>query len=111
MLSYYEVEWTDENGKARKGTAQAINGIHTEELLREHFNTHKVFGPNANITSIRKITDSAQQAEAQAARPTLPAEVVKNIQVAENAGGVSPGGGQPAAEAFPPASQPAPAQA
>lgn len=85
MLTFYEVEYTDPDGKPHKAMTQAVNGLHTEDKLREHFALHRQFGEGATITSIKKLTDSAEQAAAQATRPPLPAEVVKNIQTAETA--------------------------
>ena len=112
--SFWDIEYTDPDGKPKKARTQSVNGLHTEELLREHLDKHRQFGDGASITKITKLTDSAELAAAQASRPgDLPANIVKNIQAAENAGGVSPGGGQTAAQAFPPAAdtpQPAPAQ-
>lgn len=106
--SFWDIDYTDPDGKPKKARTQAVNGLHTEELLREHLEKHRQFGEGATITGITKLTDSAELAAAQASRPgDLPAQVVKNIQAAENAGNVSPGGGQSAAQAFPAA----PAQA
>lgn len=104
MLTYWDIEYTDPDGKPKKVRTLAVNGLHTEDAIREHIAKHKQFG-DAPITKLTKVTDSAELA---AGLPgNLPAEVVKNIQAAENAGGVSPGGGQSAAQAFPTA----PAQA
>lgn len=85
MLTFYEVEYTDPDGKPHKAMTQAVNGLHTEDKLREHFALHKQFGEGANITSIKKLTDSATIATAEASRPPLPAEIVKNIQAQETA--------------------------
>lgn len=97
MTSYYDIEYTDENGTARKARMQSVNGVHTEELIREWIDTRKTFGDRAEVTKIAKITDSAQIAATAASRPPLPPAIVKNIQAAENAAAA----GQPAAEAFP----------
>lgn len=108
MLSFYDIEYTDPDGKPKKARTQAVNGLHTEELLREHFDRHKQFGAGAVVNKITKLTDSAQVAAAAASRPELPSAVVKQIQAAENA--ASPPTAEPAPPA-PNASQPAPAQA
>jgi len=89
--SFFDIEYTDPDGKPRKARTQAVNGLHTVELLQEHFDRHKQFGAGAKITKITKLTDTAQLAEAAATRPELPPDIIRNIQAAENAGGVSPG--------------------
>ena len=90
MLSFYDIEYTDPDGRPKKARTQAVNGLHTEELMREHFAKHNQFGKGAVITKITKLTDSAQLAEAAASRPSdIPPAIVKQIQDAENAGGVT----------------------
>lgn len=112
MLTYWDIEYTDpDSGKPKKVRTLAVNGLHTEDAIREHIVKHKQFG-DAPITKLTKVTDSAELAAAAASRPgDMPAEVVKNIQAAETAANTPT---QSAASAFPPAPnapQAAPAQA
>lgn len=83
--SFYDIEYTDPDGKPKKARTQSVNGLHTEDLLREHFDLHKQFGAGAIINKITKLTDSAQMAAAAATRPELPPKIIQNIQAAENA--------------------------
>jgi len=89
MLTFYDIEYTDPDGKPKKARTQAVNGLHTEELLREHFQRHNQFGVGATVTKVTKLTDSAQLAAAAASAPPMPPAIVKQIQNAENAGGVT----------------------